>query len=82
MSIERLFSRAKEWLMLSSLRVRGLEHAPHHSSQKVSLFVHSPRVARLLSVVISMDSLQCVCSWYCGLEILMTDQLNAHVYHL
>ena len=32
MSIERLFSRAKEWLMLSSLRVRGLEQVSIHVS--------------------------------------------------
>jgi transposase len=30
MSIERLFSRAKEWLMLSSLRVRGLQQVSIH----------------------------------------------------
>lgn len=30
MSIERLFSRAKEWLMLSSLRVRGLKQVTIH----------------------------------------------------
>jgi hypothetical protein len=32
MSIERLFSRAKEWLLLSSLRVRGLEQVSIHVS--------------------------------------------------
>ena len=32
MSVERLFSRAKEWLMLSSLRVRGLEQVSIHVS--------------------------------------------------
>ena len=30
MSIERLFSRAKEWLLLSSLRVRGLQEVSIH----------------------------------------------------
>ena len=32
MSIERLFSRAKEWLMLGSLRVRGLEQIAIHAA--------------------------------------------------
>jgi len=32
MSVERLFSRAKEWLMLGSLRVRGLEQVCIHAS--------------------------------------------------
>jgi len=32
MSVERLFSRAKEWLMLGSLRVRGLEQVAIHAS--------------------------------------------------
>lgn len=32
MSIERLFSRAKEWLMLGSLRVRGMEQVTIHVS--------------------------------------------------
>jgi len=29
-SVERLFSRAKEWLMLDGLRVRGLEQVSIH----------------------------------------------------
>ena len=29
-SVERLFSRAKEWLMLGCLRLRGLEQASIH----------------------------------------------------
>ena len=32
MSVERLFSRAKEWLMLGSLRVRGLEQVYIHAA--------------------------------------------------
>jgi len=32
MSVERLFSRAKEWLMLGSLRVRGLEQVAIHAA--------------------------------------------------
>ena len=32
MSVERLFSRAKEWLMLGSLRVRGLEQVCIHAA--------------------------------------------------
>jgi transposase len=32
MSVERLFSRAKEWLMLSSLRVRGLQQVAIHAA--------------------------------------------------
>ena len=32
MSVERLFSRAKEWLMLGSLRVRGLEQVAIHAT--------------------------------------------------
>lgn len=31
-SVERLFSRAKEWLMLGSLRVRGLEQVAIHAA--------------------------------------------------
>ena len=29
-SVERLFSRAKEWLMLGSIRARGLEQVAIH----------------------------------------------------
>jgi len=32
MSVERLFSRAKEWLLLGSLRVRGLEQVAIHTA--------------------------------------------------
>jgi len=32
MSVERLFSRAKEWLMLGSLKVRGLEQVCIHAA--------------------------------------------------
>ena len=32
MSVERLFSRAKEWLMLGGLRVRGLEQVCIHAA--------------------------------------------------
>ena len=30
-SVERLFSRAKEWLMLGNLKIRGLEHVSIHA---------------------------------------------------
>jgi transposase len=32
MSVERLFSRAKEWLMLDGLRVRGLQQVAIHAA--------------------------------------------------
>ena len=32
MSVERLFSRAKEWLLLGSLKVRGLEQVRIHAT--------------------------------------------------
>jgi len=32
MSVERLFSRAKEWLMLGNLRVRGLQQVAIHAA--------------------------------------------------
>lgn len=31
-SVERLFSRAKEWFMLGSLKVRGLEQVAIHTA--------------------------------------------------